>query len=296
MHTDGVLKAAAGTRSQQSKDILGHAVMNSLRALNVANREKYGELVVACDHKSWRKDYFSNYKYRRKLKRSTEPSDIDWEFVSEVQSELIADLNKYLPFAVVQVPGAEGDDIIGALVKHTATNSSEEDIFGEPTVDPVLIVSSDRDNYQLHRYKHVKQWSPLQKKLVKPDEPAEIALLRKVLTGDGGDDIPNVRMGNDTFVNNDRQKPITEKFCQPFFDALKAGKNPRSVCTEDIIANYDRNVTLIDYRYTPEKVYNEIISCYNQSMETKNKSKMALMNYFAGRKMNQLFERVGEFF
>lgn len=296
IHTDGVLKAAAGTPCQQSKDIIGHSVLNSLRAINVAHREKYGELIIACDHKSWRGDYFSNYKYRRKLRRSTEPSDINWEFFREVQSELIADLQKYFPFAVVQVPGAEGDDVIGVMTDQSTKRAAEEDIFGNPETEPVLIVSSDRDNYQLHRHKHVKQWSPLLKKLVKPDEPAEISLLRKVLTGDGGDDIPNVRMGPDTFVNGDRQKPVTEKFCQPFFDALKSGKDPRVACPADILANYDRNRTLIDYRCTPEKIYTDIVSCYNESMASRNKSKMALMNYFASRKMNQLYERVGEFF
>jgi len=298
IHTDGVLKSAAMNPCEESKNILTHTVLNSLRFNFVKHKPTYGtEMVIACDNSSWRRDYFPNYKYRRRLNRGSDESGIDWKFIGEVQNSIIEDLKNFYPFTVVKYPKAEGDDIIGALVKRVSERVSEDtNIFGDPEVEEILIISSDTDHYQLQTYKNVKQWHPVKKKMVKGDCSADIYLLKKIIGGDGGDDIPNIRMGDNTFVNNDRQKPITEKFCASFITAHKAGREPHEGQPDDIRAGFDRNRTLIDYRRIPKEIYTGIVECYNESTNQRNFNKMKLLNHLSSRGMKELYTKIGDFF
>ena len=58
------------------ESMIRHFILNSLRMYNVKYRAEYGEMVIACDHKSWRKSVYPEYKAARKKNR--EKSKIDW--------------------------------------------------------------------------------------------------------------------------------------------------------------------------------------------------------------------------
>jgi hypothetical protein len=292
----GEAKECAMHPSQDSKNMIKHSVFNSIRANYVMHKQAYGTMVLACDNGSWRYDAFTQYKHQRKLNRIADTTGINWEFVNEVKSEMIAELDKYFPFITVKCPNTEGDDIIGVLCKHIHTNSiinAEEDIFGNTDPENILIISSDGDNYQLQQLgKNIRQYSSNEKRFIKLPEISRNCLIRKIVKGDTGDGVPNIKSVDNTLVDKVRQKPISEKYLQTFFDS----KNPIDAClTEDEKTNYLRNEKLVSYEKIPDNIQQNIISCYNESLVRK-KSKMELLNYFAKNRMSNLYSQITDFF
>lgn len=279
--------------SQDSTNMIKHSVFNSIRHNYNTHKAKYGKMVLACDSGSWRYDVFPEYKYQRKVKRAADTSGIDWAYVNKVKDEIYIDLEKYFPFPLIKLPRCEGDDIIGVLTKHISELPVEEDIFGNIDKENILIISSDKDNYQLHQLgKHVKQWSPMDKKLVAPKVLPRIALLEKIVKGDSGDGVPSIKSTNKAFVDGIRQKPITEKYLQTFYES----KNPIDAClTEEEKINYVRNEQLVSYEKIPTDIQEAIILSYNEQV-SKRHSKMELMNYFTQNKMVNLLGQIHDFY
>ena len=281
--------------STQSKKLIKHFIINSVRANFRTHKAKYGKMVLACDSGSWRYDVFSQYKYTRKLKRESDTSGVNWSFVSEVKEELIDELAQFFPFSVVKVPKGEGDDVIAVLTKlisEQQPDSENVNVFGDCDPEDILIISSDIDNYQLHQHKNVRQFSPMMKKLVKPDGPARNALIEKIVKGDTGDGVMNIRMPANTFVEGVRQKPIAQTYLDKFFEA----KNPIDICeTEEQRENYKRNEQLVSYQMIPKDIQDSIISCYNYQISKKH-SKMQLMNYFVKNDMSNLLSQIHDFY
>lgn len=296
VHVDANANECAKNPSEQSKSMLKHFILNSLRSNFVIQKKQYGQLVVACDYGSWRYDVFPNYKCQRKASKKVDESGINWAFVEEMSQELIQEMKDYFPFPVIRTSKAEGDDCIGTLVKYlTETDVMEEDIFGNTDHSPILIMSSDRDNFQLHKYKHVRQWSPVEKKLIRPSVPVKHALLEKIVKGESGktsDSIPNYRMNDDTFIDGIRQKPVSQKILDAFF----AADNPLDVCeSEEEKKNFLRNELLVSYEKIPQNISDDIITCYNEQVGKKH-SKMGLMSYFTQRKMSNLLGQIHDFY
>lgn len=294
---DSAANECAKNPSEQSKKLIKHFILNSIRANFVTQKKRYGNMILAVDSNSWRKDYFPNYKCQRVAARKEDTSGIDWKFVNTVVDELYADLKQYFPFLFIKVPGAEGDDIIGVLTKHITQNMAgrEENIFGDVEPEMILIGSTDGDNAQLHKYKNVKQWSHIDKKLITLKQPPKHALMEKIVKGESGktsDSIPNYRMGDDTFVIGIRQKPVSTKILQDFFNAT----NPLDVCTTDEErANFIRNETLVSYEKIPQEIQDAILVAYNEQL-TKKHSKMELMNYFVRHDMSNLLSQIHDFY
>ena len=287
--------SCAQTPSEQSKGMIKHSVINSIRANYMLHKDQYGKMILACDQGSWRYDVFPQYKHARKEKRKTDTSGINWDFVSECKSELYSDLDKYFPYPIIKLPRTEGDDVIGVLAKliNDSPSLMEEDIFGNIEKEQILVVSSDRDNYQLMQLgRHVKQYAPMMKKLVKPDIPSRHSLIEKIVKGDVGDGIPSIKSIDDQLVQKIRQKPISQKYLQTFFDS----KNPIDCClTDEERVNYIRNEQLVSYEKIPSDIQEGIISCYNTQM-AKVHSKMELLNYFTRNKMPNLYSQISDFY
>ena len=116
--------------------LIRHMILNSLRSYNKKFRDTYGEMVVCCDNrKYWRKGVFPFYKSGRKTARDRD--NLDWHVIFETLDRVRQELKDNLPHKVIDVEGAEADDIIGVL---TARMSKQE---------PILILSSDKDFIQL---------------------------------------------------------------------------------------------------------------------------------------------------
>ena len=260
------------------EDLLRHMILNTIRMYNKKFRDEYGQMVIACDSSTWRREYFPNYKFKRREGR--EESTLDWDELFRIINSVRDELKEHFPYKVVTVGGAEADDIIGTLTLETQE-------FGKH--EPVMIVSSDKDFVQLHRFNNVRQYSPILKKFVTEKNPRTF-LLEHVFKGDSGDGVPNVLSPDNTFVDGIRQSPVTKKKIQTWIDGID---NLESVMDSETYRNYTRNKKLIDLTETPDSVKQEIINNYE---EQKVAHKSRILNYLIKKRCKMLIDCVGDFY
>ena len=256
-------------------------VLNNLKYYRGRFNEKYGELVICCDSKHyWRRDYFPNYKANRKKDRAS--SGHDWDFIFTSLNDVRDEIKEHFPYKVLEVYGAEADDIIATLVKYENN-------------DDTIIISSDKDFIQLHSHK-VKQYSPVSKKLVNGTTP-EHYLREHIIKGDRSDGVPNVLSPDDTFTESKRQKPIRKTMLITLTEAMEKWE-PKDLfqlakCNRDTwMRNWQRNETLIDLNKIPDDIRNDIL---REFKDTKTGDRSKLFNYFVEKKLNNLIQSIGDF-
>jgi hypothetical protein len=256
------------------ENLVRHMVLNILRMHLKTFRNEYGEVVLCCDNrKYWRKEFFPFYKAGRKATR--EKSALDWHLIFELLTKFKQELKENFPYKVIDVEGAEADDIIGTLTPRFAAHQK------------ILILSSDGDFLQLQRYGvNIKQYNPALKKYIKSENPA-IELKEKIIKGDKGDGIPNVLSASDCFVRGVRQTTISK-------GKLDKMLNEHYGDWEDENARigFSRNQTLIDLTLIPGDIKDKIINTYD---DTKPASKQKMLNYFIQYKLKNLMEVIEEF-
>lgn len=266
-------------------DLLRHMVTNVIRSHKQKFEREFGEVVIACDSKKyWRKNYFPYYKANRKKAR--EDSGFNWPAIFDNINLIKEELRTFFPYKVIEVEGAEADDVIATLVEWSASNDLREGaLIEEPK--PLLIISGDHDFIQLQKYKHVKQYSPIQKKNLKPDTTAERYVLEHIIKGDKGDGVPNVLTADDAIVNGDRQKPVSSKKLEQWLD------DPSTMPTDVVFQrNFHRNKTLVDLTCIPAEVKENIINTFTA---TPSGDKSKLLDYFISNRMKMMLEHIGEF-
>ena len=216
--------------------------------------------------------YFPFYKANRKKDR--EKSNLDWNLIFQTLNKIRDELKTNFPYRVLEIEGAEADDIIGELA---ARLSSSEDI---------LILSSDKDFAQLQKYSSVSQYSPILKGFIKNESPLSY-LKEHIIRGDAGDGVPNFLSQDDCFVIGVRQTPITSKKLADWVT-----KDPSEFCDQRMMRNYVRNKQLIDLSMVPEEIKEKIMEEYARQ---ENKDKKHLFNYFVKNKLKNLIEHIGDF-
>ena len=266
--------------SSAEEGMLRHFILNSIRMHNVKHRDKYGKMVIACDSRSWRKDVYPEYKANRKTGR--DKSDVDWESVFQTFSKVKEELKENFPYYVLNIDNAEADDIIATLIKETQE-------FGKH--EPVMIISSDKDFIQLHKYKNVEQWSPITKKYIAHENPNQY-LYEHIFKGDSSDGVPNVLSDDDTFVDMDkRQRPLSKKKINLW---LENTDDLQSVMKEVEYRNFQRNKKVIDLDMIPENITEAILDKYNNYTMSKLQGSKVL-NYLIKNRLNNLVDCAQEF-
>ena len=271
----GLMVQISGQKNVKlEEDLIRHLALNILRGHIKQFRHEYGEVVLCCDNKKyWRKEFFPFYKAGRKKTR--DKSDLDWHLIFDILGKIKQELKDNFPYRVIDVDGAEADDIIGTL---TPLYSQTE---------KVLILSSDGDFLQLQMYgKNVKQYNPTQKKFITSKNPLE-ELKSKIIGGDRGDGIPNILSPGDTFVREVRQKVMTEARLTTFMST-----NYGEYEDETARIGFSRNQTLIDLRNIPGEIKNSIIDTYNN---TTPAPRSKLIPYFMAKKLKNLMDVIEEF-
>lgn len=256
------------------ENMIRHMVLNSLRSNKVKFGPEFGEMIICADDKNyWRKTLFPYYKAARKKNR--EESELDWNAIFTALNKIREELKTFFPYKVIQIDSAEADDIIGTICHKEGTilNSGE----------PILILSSDKDYIQLHKYANIKQFDPIRKRWITHANP-ETYLFEQIIKGDAGDGVPNILSPDNSFVIGQRQKPITQKRLDEWSDA--------STMNEALMRNFKRNQSLIDLSMVPQYIKDQIIECYEEE-NTKDKSQ--LFNYFMANKLRNLMEHLQEF-
>jgi 5''-3'' exonuclease (including N-terminal domain of PolI) len=264
--------------------LVRHMIINALRSYRKKFGPEFGEMVIACDNRHyWRRQYFPNYKANRKKSRAD--SGFDWNSIFEALHLVRAELAEHFPYAVIDVDGAEADDVIAVLAEYSQTMNTDGLI---PSAEPFLVLSGDHDFNQLQKWSNVKQYAPVQKKFIKLAETPEAVLMEHIIMGDKGDGVPNILSGDDTFVNGDRQRPIRK-------DALALWKTQKPedfITNDEMWRNFQRNRELVDLSRIPEEIKESIIDNYEMQ---KQGDRSGLLNYFIANRMTQLIELVDEF-
>jgi len=264
--------------------LLRHMILNSIRSYKKKFGAEYGELVIACDNQTyWRREYFPYYKAGRKKAR--EESGFDWKTIFEALNLIRSELEVFFPYKVINVDGAEADDIIAVLAEWSQTNDTNNILFNEPK--PFLVMSGDHDFIQLQKYDNVKQFSPVQKKFVKPEISPEKYIFEHIIRGDKGDGVPNVLSDDDSIVTGTRQKAIRQDKIDIWykdFEAMPQDANFKK--------NYERNKMLVSFDSIPQKVRSAIINSY---VDKPSKDKSKLLNFFIEHKMKNMLELIEEF-
>jgi len=269
-----------GISKHVDENMVRHMVLNALRSYNVKFKQDYGEMIICADDKNyWRRDLFPYYKASRKKERNASP--YDWALIFDVLHKIKDELKENFPYKVVQVSGAEADDVIGTLChKYGVFLKNSE-------TERILILSSDKDFMQLQKFVNVDQYSPMAKKFIRPECNPHAFLCEHIIRGDRGDGIPNILSRDDTFVSESRQKPISSKKLYTWLQ-----QEPKEFCSDEMLRNYDRNQMLIDLAKIPEELQDSIVDEY-ESAPSRDRSK--LFNYFIKNKMKHLMEHLQEF-
>lgn len=251
-----------------NENLVRHMVLTSLRMYEKQYSPEYGEIVLAYDSKFyWRKDYFPYYKQNRKKDR--EKSNHNWKSIFELLNKIRDEIKEYFPYKVLEVYGAEADDVISVLCKNKNKNK-------------ILILSGDKDFIQLQKYPGVYQYNPVTKNYISADNPYAF-IKEHIIRGDKSDGIPNILSKDDTFAVGERQKPISQKKLNRWID-----EEPIKFCeTEEQYRNYCRNKTLIDFDCIPEELENKILEEY-KSINTDEKK--VPLSYFREYQLNDLIE------
>jgi len=257
--------------SDIEENLVRHMILSSLLMYKQKFGPEYGELVICCDSpKSWRKDVFPFYKANRKSYR--ENSDFDWKKIFLILNKIRDELRESFPYRVIEVDGAEADDIIGQF----ALNAKQ----------PVLILSSDKDFIQLQSNPNVKQYSIIQKKYLNGVDPNNY-LKEHIIKGDRGDGIPNILSDDDTFVSEKRQNKLQKIKIESWIQM-----DPQEFCNDKMYRNYCRNEQLVSLHKTPSDIIDKIVDLYKNY---KDNGRSKLFNYFVKHKLKNLMEHIQEF-
>lgn len=255
------------------ESMLRHMIINCLRSYNMAYKDKFGEMVIACDSTSWRNEVFPYYKANRK--KSREESSLDWGQIFGIVNKIKEELKEYLPYRVIDVNRAEADDIMYTLV-----NNSD-------ILEKVLILSGDKDFIQLHVYGNIAQYDPTRKKWIKHENPDEY-LIEHIIRGDKGDGVPNILSPDNCLVVGTRQGSVTAKKMEMFKFSLPTGSTTDPI----LLKNYTRNRQLIDLSYCPDDIQQNILEEYKKQ---GGKDRSKLLNYFMANKLKILTENISDF-
>ncbi len=252
-----------------------HMILNSLRMYRQSFFEDYGELVICYDSKHyWRRDYYPEYKASRKKTRDS--SGHDWDDIFEFLNMMKEEIKDNFPYKVLEVYGAEADDIIATLCHELEFDNGK-----------TLILSGDKDFVQLQKYRNVTQYSPITKKFVNGIDPNEY-LYEHILRGDTGDGVPNVLSPDNTFVDGLRQKPLSKKKIAEWAGPMCEQMLPN----DEVKRNYQRNKKLIDLTQSPNELFMECKKAYDDAPEG-DRSK--LLNYFIKNRLQELTNSIGDF-
>ena len=262
-------------RDSVEPGMVRHMILNSLRMYRQMFGEEYGELVICYDSKHyWRRDYYPEYKAGRKKTRDT--SGHDWNDIFDFLNMMKEEIKDNFPYKVLEVYGAEADDIIAALCHELEFDNGK-----------TLILSGDKDFVQLQKYKNVTQYSPITKKFVNGIDPNEY-LYEHILKGDTGDGVPNVLSPDNTFVDGLRQKPLSKKKIAEWAGPMCEQMLP----DDETKRNYQRNKKLIDLSESPNELFMECLQTYQEAPEG-DRSK--LLNYFIKNRLQELMNSIGDF-
>ncbi|MBO7696372.1 MAG: hypothetical protein J6T10_27355 [Methanobrevibacter sp.] len=183
--------------------------------------------------RNWRYDVYSDYKAGRAEAR--ESSVVDFSAFFPINESFMNGLEACLRNCqFLKIPHLEADDLIALTVM---TN---------PDWD-ITLVSTDKDFYQLHKYKNFKQWDPIKGEYITIINP-EAALQEKIVRGDKSDNIPSLQKGVGS-----------KRFAKIYSEGLMDWINKNN-----LQESYDRNTKLISFNCIPTEYHQIVKNALNE--------------------------------
>ncbi|MGL4523800.1 MAG: hypothetical protein ACRCWQ_14730 [Bacilli bacterium] len=260
-------------------DMMRHVCLDTLRSNVERNKAMYPTTVICIDSKTgyWRRQVA--YYYKKNRKKARDESDMDWDKIFEYLAIIVEEIKQFMPYITVDLPMTEADDTIGVICKYVDEKYPD---------CKLLITSSDGDFTQLHKFKNVKQWSPMFKKWVKCKHGSPRNDLRmKIIKGDKKDCIASIKSPSDYFLVREEgmKSPSisTVKYLEPLFKL----DNPleSDIMSEDEKQRYKENEILLDFEFIPDNIRNAIIEKFE---DTEIPKRAGLYNYFVSRRLSKL--------
>ena len=249
-------------------DSIRKSIVKVLARIQKEFGHEYGKMILCYDDKSyWRSQVFPFYKKNRKQERET--SKYDWDQVFSVLNKIRDEIKRNLPYCVLQVKGAEADDIIATLCKYNLKDREN-----------TLILSADKDFIQLQRFPYVKQYDPIRNRWIENEDPTQY-LREHIIRGDRSDGIPNILTCDDAIVNGKAQKKMSREKI-----ASLASMNPEDFTNYIRLRNWKRNAELIDFNRIPRQIYDHIVMSY---VKTRVKPSINIQ-YFIDNNIQDLIE------
>lgn len=263
-------------------DMMRHMFLDTVRGNIMRFKKDYPNVVLAVDATKngyWRRDIAWYYKRNRSKARLE--SEWDWDTIFGMVNQIIEEFSLHLPRKVISIDKVEADDIIAVLTKELATAGH-----------PVMIVSSDGDYTQLHVHKGVKQWSPMQKKLVKPKHGSPYAdLMVKLVKGDKKDCVSPIKCRSSYYadrIEGERAPSVKTTWLKELTDA----EDPRTLLDDELTKRFDENVKLIDFNAIPQEIVDSIKDqYYNKQVGTRN----GFYSYLVRSKCAKLISKITDF-
>lgn len=271
-----VLDFHAKTKEQADIQLIRNLVIDKMISIKSKLGKYSDEIVCAFDSRHyWRKDFFPEYKGKRRSDR--DKSTFDWNAFFPMYDQFKEEIREHFPVKFIEVYGSEADDVMATLAQ----------VYGP--MGNVCIVSSDKDLIQLqHLCPLVKQWSPFHGKFLTPKN-SDYSIMEHIICGDTGDGIPNILSDDDTFMNPDkRQKSMRKNKLQEW---LKCGiNNPELFCPDaSALDRFTRNKRLIDLREIPVELTQEIIKVYDEYVIPRGK----MFTYLTANRLARILKSGG---
>ena len=282
---------------QLNLSLVRHMIINSLRNYRFRFKADYGEMVIACDSRHyWRKNVFPNYKAHRKKDRAE--SGFDWNSIYEALNHIKQELEETFPYPVVEVDGAEADDVIAALVEWSQTHNLVTGGLTNPHPQPILILSGDKDYKQLQKYQNVFQYDPIHKKHLNIMEDPAGVLMEHIVRGDRGDGVPTFLNADDDIKDGVRAKSISEVnlaiWKKQTLEQVANDPGLLKKYTKTFLErNLKRNQQLVDLSFIPQDIQDQVVQNYLAQTGVRDRSK--LMEYFGKHGLNQMMAHLQEF-
>lgn len=240
------------------RKVLRSYVMNKLQSLEGIARANFGDeidscdqvdVVFACDDKlkrNFRLDLYPQYKANRLAVKRSYRLDTIKDYVRNVLYKELR-LEEDRGYRFVTVEGAEGDDVIAAVMNH----------FVKDYVGSVLI-SSDRDFLQIDGVREFDLFGKeAERKLGGEAVSADDFLLGKILMGDKSDNISQVflRCGPKTALSLVKDR-----------DGLKK----KLTESADAAAKYELNKKIIAFSETPPELVDRIKRAVGEALYSED--------------------------
>ena len=271
-------------------NLVRHVILSTLQSYKKKYGKEYGEMVICCDGRDyWRREFFPHYKAGRKKARDA--SGLPFKLIFDTISSVRDDLREHFPYKVLHLDRAEADDIIAVLSEYTQENLLIQEGL-EETPQKVLILSSDHDFKQLHRFPNVRQWSPRVKKFIVAEKDYMTTGHIEHIVKASDDGIPNIFSPDDIFLQEGvRQTVVSAKRLAEF---VELGEEAYRACRNDIEKrNWHRNSTLIDFQFIPDDIKNSIVEQYLNAPVVNDK--MKIFNYLAKNRCRLLLDSIEDF-